>query len=72
MTGGKMVGSMLDSNVRYRCLIADGDCCVYMGGWSALQAENGWFTNRCRKVCHSSSSLSILVPSFFNFSKDGV
>lgn len=32
------------------------------------QAEDGWFSRKCRKVCHSTSSLSFLVPSFLNFS----
>ncbi|XP_076462327.1 nuclear pore complex protein Nup155-like isoform X2 [Babylonia areolata] len=31
------------------------------------QAEDGWFSRKCRKVCHSTSALSFLVPSFFNF-----
>ncbi|KAG1694111.1 Nuclear pore complex protein Nup155 [Nymphon striatum] len=30
------------------------------------QAEDGWFSRRCRKVNHSSSSLSFLIPGFLS------
>lgn len=30
------------------------------------QAEDGWFRRKCRKINHSSSSLSFLVPQFIN------
>lgn len=31
-----------------------------------LQAESGWFGKRCKKINHSTSALSFLVPSFIN------
>ncbi|KAK7100912.1 nuclear pore complex protein Nup155-like [Littorina saxatilis] len=31
------------------------------------KADDGWFSRKCRKVCHSTSTLSFLVPSFLNF-----
>ncbi|KAK9883024.1 hypothetical protein WA026_001236 [Henosepilachna vigintioctopunctata] len=30
------------------------------------QAESGWFGKRCKKINHSSSTLSFLVPAFLN------
>jgi nuclear pore complex protein Nup155 len=38
-----------------------------------LQADDGWFSRKCRKINHSTSALSFLVPSFlnFSFSEDG-
>jgi nuclear pore complex protein Nup155 len=30
------------------------------------QAESGWFGKRCKKINHSTSALSFLVPSFLN------
>ena len=39
----------------------------------SLKAEAGWFSQRCRKINHSKSALSFLVPSLlqFTFSEDG-
>ena len=38
-----------------------------------MQADDGWFSRKCRKINHSTSTLSFLVPSFlnFSFSEDG-
>ena len=33
-----------------------------------FQAEDGWFSRKCRKINHSTSRLSFIVPSFLNFS----
>ncbi|KFM62014.1 Nuclear pore complex protein Nup155, partial [Stegodyphus mimosarum] len=32
----------------------------------AYQAQDGWFSRKCRKINHSSSTLSFLVPSFLS------
>ncbi|XP_022254882.1 nuclear pore complex protein Nup155-like, partial [Limulus polyphemus] len=46
---------------------------IFLGGKDGClhelvyQAEDGWFRRKCKKVNHSSSSLSFLVPSFLNF-----
>lgn len=32
----------------------------------AYQAEDGWFHRKCRKINHSSSSFSFLIPQFLN------
>lgn len=32
----------------------------------SYQAESGWFGKRCKKLNHSTSTLSFLVPSFVN------
>lgn len=39
---------------------------------SFLQAESGWFGKRCKKINHSTGTLSFLMPSFLNvaFSED--
>ncbi|XP_048449406.1 nuclear pore complex protein Nup155-like, partial [Rhincodon typus] len=52
-----------------RIFLAGKDGCLYE---VAYQAEAGWFSQRCRKINHSKSSLSFLVPSFlqFTFSED--
>ncbi|XP_035247718.1 nuclear pore complex protein Nup155 [Anguilla anguilla] len=52
-----------------RIFLAGKDGCLYE---IAYQAEAGWFSQRCRKINHSKSSLSFLVPSVlqFSFSED--
>ncbi|XP_077593102.1 nuclear pore complex protein Nup155 isoform X2 [Stigmatopora nigra] len=52
-----------------RIFMAGKDGCLYE---IAYQAEAGWLTQRCRKINHSKSSLSFLVPSVlqFSFSED--
>ncbi|XP_038049552.1 nuclear pore complex protein Nup155-like isoform X2 [Patiria miniata] len=50
-----------------RIFLAGKDGCLYE---IMYQAQDGWFSRKCRKVNHSSSSLSFLVPSFLNFSED--
>ncbi|KAK7492894.1 hypothetical protein BaRGS_00015841 [Batillaria attramentaria] len=59
----------------YITAIAGTDCGrIFMAGKDGAlyeliyQAEDGWFSRKCRKVCHSTSSLGFLVPSFLNFS----
>ncbi|KAJ8305762.1 hypothetical protein KUTeg_016307 [Tegillarca granosa] len=48
-----------------RIFMAGKDGCLYE---LAYQANDGWFSRKCRKINHSKSSLSFLVPSFLNFS----
>ncbi|XP_018603651.1 nuclear pore complex protein Nup155 isoform X2 [Scleropages formosus] len=57
------------STDRGRIFLAGKDGCLYE---IAYQAEAGWFSQRCRKINHSKSSLSFLVPSLlqFSFSQD--
>ncbi|GAB1299230.1 Nuclear pore complex protein Nup155 [Apodemus speciosus] len=52
-----------------RIFMAGKDGCLYE---VAYQAEAGWFSQRCRKINHSKSPLSFLVPSLlqFTFSED--
>ncbi|XP_017679081.1 PREDICTED: nuclear pore complex protein Nup155 [Lepidothrix coronata] len=52
-----------------RIFLAGKDGCLYE---VAYQAEAGWFSQRCRKINHSKSVLSFLVPSLlqFTFSED--
>ncbi|XP_068430633.1 nuclear pore complex protein Nup155 [Clinocottus analis] len=52
-----------------RIFMAGKDGCLYE---IAYQAEAGWLSQRCRKINHSKSSLSFLVPSVlqFSFSED--
>ncbi|XP_064833837.1 nuclear pore complex protein Nup155-like isoform X2 [Oncorhynchus masou masou] len=54
-----------------RIFLAGKDGCLYE---VAYKAEAGWSSQRCRKINHSKSSLSFLVPSLlqFSFSEDGV
>ncbi|XP_053153166.1 nuclear pore complex protein Nup155 [Hemicordylus capensis] len=47
-----------------RIFLAGKDGCLYE---VAYQAEAGWFSQRCRKINHSKSTLSFLVPSLFQF-----
>lgn len=53
-----------------RIFLAGKDGCLYE---IAYQAEAGWFSQRCKKINHSKSSLSFLIPSLlqFSFSEDG-
>ncbi|MEE6458037.1 hypothetical protein FKM82_000160 [Ascaphus truei] len=52
-----------------RIFLSGKDGCLYE---VAYQAEAGWFSQRCRKINHSKSALSFLVPSVlqFTFSED--
>uniref|UniRef100_A0A8B9D8U3 Nucleoporin 155 n=1 Tax=Anser cygnoides TaxID=8845 RepID=A0A8B9D8U3_ANSCY len=52
-----------------RIFLAGKDGCLYE---VAYQAEAGWFSQRCRKINHSKSTLSFLIPSLlqFTFSED--
>ncbi|XP_036385365.1 nuclear pore complex protein Nup155 isoform X1 [Megalops cyprinoides] len=52
-----------------RIFLAGKDGCLHE---IAYQAEAGWFSQRCRKINHSKSSLSFLIPSLlqFSFSED--
>ncbi|XP_054843250.1 nuclear pore complex protein Nup155 [Eublepharis macularius] len=52
-----------------RIFLAGKDGCLYE---VAYQAKAGWFSQRCRKINHSKSTLSFLVPSLlqFTFSED--
>ncbi|KAG9488421.1 hypothetical protein GDO78_007954 [Eleutherodactylus coqui] len=52
-----------------RIFLSGKDGCLYE---VAYQAEAGWFNPRCRKINHSKSALSFLVPSVlqFSFSED--
>lgn len=34
------------------------------------QAEEGWFTRKCRKLNHTSNPLSIIIPTFLRFNQD--
>lgn len=51
---------------------------IFLGGKDGslyeivYQAEEGWFSRKCKKVNHSSSSLSFLIPSFLIASKEGI
>ena len=55
---------------RYGRIFAAGkDGCLYE---IVYQAEDGWFSQKCRKVNHSISRLSFLVPSFLSFSEEGL
>ncbi|ELU06399.1 hypothetical protein CAPTEDRAFT_198384 [Capitella teleta] len=48
-----------------RIFMAGKDGCLYE---LAYQAEDGWFSRKCRKINHSRSSLAFITPSFLNFS----
>lgn len=52
-----------------RIFAAGKDSCLYE---IVYQAEDGWFSQKCRKVNHSTSRLSFLVPSFLSFSEEGL
>ena len=51
---------------------------IFLGGKDGYlyevvyQAEDGWFSRKCKKINHSISMLSFLVPSFLSFSEEGV
>ncbi|XP_028318058.1 nuclear pore complex protein Nup155-like [Gouania willdenowi] len=47
-----------------RIFMAGKDGCLYE---IAYQAEAGWWSQRCRKINHSKSSLSFLIPSVLQF-----
>ncbi|NXC89374.1 NU155 protein, partial [Cercotrichas coryphoeus] len=55
--------------LKSKIFLAGKDGCLYE---VAYQAEAGWFSQRCRKINHSKSALSFLIPSLlqFTFSED--
>lgn len=52
-----------------RIFMAAKDGCLYE---LVYQAQDGWFSRKCRKVNHSSRALSFLVPSFLTSSEDPI
>lgn len=52
-----------------RIFAAGKDGCLYE---IVYQAEDGWFSQKCRKVNHSTYRLSFLVPSFLSFAEEGL
>ncbi|XP_064386411.1 nuclear pore complex protein Nup155-like isoform X2 [Halichondria panicea] len=50
-----------------RLFLAGRDGCLYE---IIYQAVDGWFSKKCRKINHSISMVSFLVPSFLSFSED--
>lgn len=62
-------------NVTLSVLAGTEDGRIFMGGNDGCiyeivyQAEDGWFSRKCRKVNHSYSLLSYVTPSFLNFSE---
>ena len=51
-----------------RIFLGGKDGCLYE---VVYQAEDGWFSRKCKKINHSVSMLSFLVPSFLSFSEEG-
>ncbi|RWS23862.1 nuclear pore complex protein Nup155-like protein, partial [Leptotrombidium deliense] len=50
-----------------RLFLGGKDGCLYE---VVYQAEDGWFSRKCRKVNHSTGALSFLIPSFISFSEE--
>uniref|UniRef100_A0A6G1SEV7 Nuclear pore complex protein Nup155 n=1 Tax=Aceria tosichella TaxID=561515 RepID=A0A6G1SEV7_9ACAR len=50
-----------------RIFISGNDGCLYE---IFYQAEDGWFSRKCRKINHSHSLLSYVTPSFLNFGEN--
>ncbi|XP_014679572.1 PREDICTED: nuclear pore complex protein Nup155-like, partial [Priapulus caudatus] len=48
-----------------RIFLTARDGCLYE---LFYQAEDGWFSRKCRKINHSHSRLSLFLPAFINFS----
>ena len=40
--------------------------------YPSIQADDGWFSKRCRKINHSVSVFSYILPSFLSFSEEGM
>ena len=51
-----------------RIFLAGKDGCLYE---VVYQAEDGWFYRKCRKINHSTSVMSYILPSFLSFSEQG-
>ena len=51
-----------------RIFLGGKDGCLYE---VVYQAEDGWFSRKCKKINHSTSMLSFIVPSFLSFSEEG-
>lgn len=64
-----VVMSVIRGTANGRIFLGGRDGCLYE---VVYQAENGWFTRKCKKVNHSSSALSFFIPSFLNVSKEGI
>lgn len=62
-------------NIRLTIIASTDDGRIFLGGHDGClyeivyQAEGGWFGRSCRKVNHSTSLLSYVMPSFLNFSE---
>ena len=51
-----------------RIFLAGRDGCLHE---VVYQADDGWFHRKCRRVNHSNSFLSYIVPAFLSFSEQG-
>jgi len=58
--------SVLASTEDGRIFLGGNDGCLYE---VVYQAEDGWFSRKCRKINHSYSIISYVTPSFLNFSE---
>ncbi|KAJ1533904.1 hypothetical protein HK405_000269, partial [Cladochytrium tenue] len=69
------IGAASD-NVMMTSIVGTRDGRIIMAGGNGkiyelqYQAEDGWFTRKCRKVELSSSSYSLFVPTFLKFSNE--
>lgn len=57
----------MQSTVSGRIFMAGKDGCLYE---LYYQAEDGWFSRRCRKINHSKGLFSMFVPTVFSFTDD--
>lgn len=56
--------SVLTSSDNGRIFLGGNDGCLYE---IVYQADDGWFSKKCRKINHSQGLLTYVTPSFLNF-----
>ena len=62
-----IIMDVIEGTMNGRIFLGGKDGCIY----EVIYQSRGWFTRNCRKVNHSISSLSYLIPSFIQGTREG-
>lgn len=70
--------SVTTDNIVMNCIGSTQDGRIFLGGKDGniyeivYQAEEGWFSRKCRKINHSTNALSFLIPSILSSNVNGM
>ncbi|RWS09239.1 nuclear pore complex protein nup155-like protein [Dinothrombium tinctorium] len=67
LASDNIILNVIASTEKGRIFLGGKDGCLYE---ITYQTADGWFSRKCKKINHSSSALSFLIPSFFTFGEE--